>query len=641
MDSVLNADFLQVDLEENTSSSDLEKFQSRYRRDHPHVLKVNFSARSILRDELISWSQALAPDLDHFLCSNAFFLSDESIERILQTRLTRLGFYLESLDPNLQEKLRPGEYLEKILACFDRIKSKRPEISTAIYTHILKENQEELIRIVDYSINSPLIDSCLLQLHALETPVDLKDFKDAQQSFPGNPASSLEMGTISEIISRCSSSTTLKNPIEQLDFFRNHLAKSTSDSLESSNMKDVSCCGDKIFSRIHDGEILHHCSLQNPENLEPSSSSEFSKIRNKIRSCTRDCHFKLNHHMNRSGLETIYEDRQFSSLHAQENWNPPKSLCITLSETCNLKCKMCYNWKKRVPMAPGYYLAVRNFLFEFSRLVELPFPLVLAGAEPLLDPELMGLIELGSRLGFETQMVTNGILLNRQSISELRQAGLKVLTLPLEGVSEETHNQLRPKHFHLVFERIALLQELFPEIEVTINAVISDLNFTEMVPLAHLVHEHPFLTGVYFNIVVQPFASDSVNSEWYETQEEKDLWPGPGEELLSVLKELKELKLKGFQIKNPASQFDLFSSYLQDPKTFVHDVCPVEDQGMILKSNGDLCHCPFFPLSSLGNILNQPLDDILYGIKAEYHRQVMGECRTNCHLCVNCFSGCA
>ena len=630
------SDFLQIDLGHGELAPDLDDFINK-RRSEASILKINFSARSLSSTALVPWTQALATNHETFLISNGFYLNDPTLKNVLEAPLTRLGFYLESLRPQLQESLRPGESLDKIQHCFERLKSSGSGVSTAIYTHILEQNYQEIAEIVDFAIRSPLIDACMLLLLAPETPEELALFHDGQSEFSGRPATRLIAGTITKIIQASAPFTTLQNPLQQLNYYQCLLEEQNSQSPRGfSDLGEIPCCQGRIFSKLDSSGLRFQCSAVNPDNFQPGDSG-FTDLHSEISKCAKSCHYKLNHHQPTSGVTKLFEGR--SSIKSLD-WEPPRSLCITLSETCNLKCKMCYNWKKRVPISAGYYLAIRNFLYEFSERVEMPYLIVLAGAEPLLDPELDGLLQTCSNLGFQTQIVTNGILLDKKRILELKKMNLKVLTLPLEGVSEDIHNQLRPRNFKLVWDRIALLQEFFPELEVHINTVISDLNFHEMASLANQVQEHPFLRGIYFNIVVQPFAS-SWNPNWYENERERALWPGANTQLLEVLEDLRELKLRGCKIDNPPSQFTLFKTYLQNPLEFVHSKCPVNSEGMILKSNGDLCHCPYFPLSSLGNILTQTLDEIIWTHQAKFHRQLMQDCKTNCHLCVNCFSGCS
>ena len=599
------------------------------------VQKINFSARSLIRNDLVIWSQKLSNAFELFLCTNASLLDETSCQRVLDSGLTRIGFYLESTERDLHLKLREGEEPEKILSCFELIKKQRPEIATVIHAHFLEENKHNLLSLTKFVKDHPLIDFLVFSVWAPETPSKLAKFRDAQTNFKGHPATNLPMGTIRKIIEISASTNTIQNSLYQLNYFRQILEEKSSGQF-SPGIKNTGCAKSKIFTILDSQGEFIHCSAKNPSNQKPDSPS-FEEIAEQINNCSSNCHFRLNFQESNDRMTSLFADQ--SPLDTKSIWEkPPNSLCITLSETCNLKCSMCYNWKKKVPIPPSYYLEVRNFLFEYSRMVELPYKIVLAGAEPLLDENLNGIIELCTSLGFQSQVVTNGILLSASRIDELRRAGLTVLTLPLEGVTAHTHNQLRPKNFDLVWERIALIEKLFPELEVHINTVISQLNYHEMIPLAHLIHEHSFLKGIYFNIVVQPFASH-LNEEWYQSESEGFLWPSSDGEIKKVILELKNLKQKGFSIDNPFSQFDLFIRYLDNPKRFVHHQCPVGTEGLIIKSNGDLCHCPYYSLSSLGNIHHQSLEDILVGKRASSHKSLMQHCQTNCHLSVNCFSG--
>ncbi|MBJ6723986.1 geopeptide radical SAM maturase [Geomesophilobacter sediminis] len=125
---------------------------------------------------------------------------------------------------------------------------------------------------------------------------------------------------------------------------------------------------------------------------------------------------------------------------------------VVMNLDCNLDCVYCFEKKFR----EGYYLSeetasmlvelVTRDHLDHGRNVELNF----YGGEPLLSlPRLMRIAaEIGSNaqkrnLKFTFSMVTNGTLLNRETVEELLPLGFTSAQLTLDG-PQEIHDQMRP-----------------------------------------------------------------------------------------------------------------------------------------------------------------------------------------------------
>jgi len=65
------------------------------------------------------------------------------------------------------------------------------------------------------------------------------------------------------------------------------------------------------------------------------------------------------------------------------------------------------------------------------------------GGEPLLYPGLLEALAQAGKLGLETLLVTNGILLTPEFIRDLSNAGLKTCLISIDAASEETHDRHR------------------------------------------------------------------------------------------------------------------------------------------------------------------------------------------------------
>lgn len=66
----------------------------------------------------------------------------------------------------------------------------------------------------------------------------------------------------------------------------------------------------------------------------------------------------------------------------------------------------------------------------------------ITGGEPLLHPDLFGLLNEARRRGLETAVLTNGTLIGRDEARRLRAAGVRYVQISLDG-TEKTHDRIR------------------------------------------------------------------------------------------------------------------------------------------------------------------------------------------------------
>ena len=112
----------------------------------------------------------------------------------------------------------------------------------------------------------------------------------------------------------------------------------------------------------------------------------------------------------------------------------PRSIYLTLTANCNLRCIGCCYGRDFMRGASLPWPIVRDLLddvkaagFESVRLY---------GGEPLLHKDLSRMVARSVELGLHTWMSTNAILL-REKIDELYDAGLRELTIGSYGTRED------------------------------------------------------------------------------------------------------------------------------------------------------------------------------------------------------------
>ena len=105
-----------------------------------------------------------------------------------------------------------------------------------------------------------------------------------------------------------------------------------------------------------------------------------------------------------------------------------KSAYIEVIEDCNLRCVFCSRGDAKGTRPPE---EVKALLDKYSR--DGYKKAILTGGETLLYPELEGLVEYGSSLGFDVAVQTNGVFADKKKTKALKKAGLDQLIFSIHS----------------------------------------------------------------------------------------------------------------------------------------------------------------------------------------------------------------
>lgn len=110
------------------------------------------------------------------------------------------------------------------------------------------------------------------------------------------------------------------------------------------------------------------------------------------------------------------------------------------------------------------------------------------GGEPLLRKDLFQVMGECVKLGFSWGMVTNGILLTPEIVEKLRDAGMKTVSISLDGL-EDTHNALRgvKNGFQKSLAGIRMLREADFLEHIMVTTVVSKKNIDQLEQLYDLL----------------------------------------------------------------------------------------------------------------------------------------------------------
>ncbi|MDD2319287.1 MAG: radical SAM protein [Geobacteraceae bacterium] len=120
----------------------------------------------------------------------------------------------------------------------------------------------------------------------------------------------------------------------------------------------------------------------------------------------------------------------------------PKWIAWEVTQRCNLKCVHC-RCSATEDSSEGDFTSeegkrLLRDIAEFSKPV-----VVLSGGEPLLRPDIFELASFGTSLGLRMCMATNGALVNDEICRCMQEAGIRMVSLSLDGSTAAIHDDFR------------------------------------------------------------------------------------------------------------------------------------------------------------------------------------------------------
>jgi MoaA/NifB/PqqE/SkfB family radical SAM enzyme len=131
---------------------------------------------------------------------------------------------------------------------------------------------------------------------------------------------------------------------------------------------------------------------------------------------------------------------------------------------CNIDCGYCNEYDKVSPPVPTEVM-----LGRIDKLAELGTSVVaFSGGEPMLHPDLDGLIRHIRRRGMMAGLITNGYFLVPQRIKALNEAGLDFLQISVDNVEPD---EVSKKSLRVLDKKLQNLKD-HAEFDVNINSVL-------------------------------------------------------------------------------------------------------------------------------------------------------------------------
>ncbi len=204
---------------------------------------------------------------------------------------------------------------------------------------------------------------------------------------------------------------------------------------------------------------------------------------------------------------------------AKESEFVPKWIAWEITARCNLHCIHCRS-SSDLGSHPGDFTTLQAYrLLEDIAAFAKPV-VVLSGGEPLLREDVYDLIRHGTGLGLRMCLATNGVLVDDQACVRMKEAGVRIVSLSLDGSTKEIHDNFRDQEG--AFEGVMRATDHFRRhgIEFIINSSFTRRNQDDIAKVYRLAKELGATAWYMFMIVPtgrgEDISSELISKEDYE-----------------------------------------------------------------------------------------------------------------------------
>ncbi|MFC1837129.1 radical SAM protein [Thermodesulfobacteriota bacterium] len=289
-----------------------------------------------------------------------------------------------------------------------------------------------------------------------------------------------------------------------------------------------------------------------------------------------------------------------------------KWIAWEITRRCNLKCVHCRSSSElEAKEHPDFSLEeARRVLDDISSYAK-PV-VVLSGGEPLLRKDVFDIAAYGTEKGLRMCLATNGTLITDEICRKIKESGIRMVSLSLDGATAEVHDDFRNQKG--AFDGTIKAAELFRKhgIEFLINSSLTKRNQEEVSRIYKLAKEIGATAWYMFMIVPtgrgKDILAELISPEDYEEllnwhydmeKEEHDMLVRPTcapHYYRIVLQRSKQDKEK---FKRRSLKFSTGGS----------KGCLAGQLICLIDVDGEVLPCSYFPKSA-GNIRKQPFKDI-------------------------------
>ena len=213
-----------------------------------------------------------------------------------------------------------------------------------------------------------------------------------------------------------------------------------------------------------------------------------------------------------------------------DNGYSPRLIALEVTRTCYMHCRHCRagatNERYNDEFSSEEIFKVLDNIASFAEPI-----IILTGGEPMLRGDIYDIASYGTQHGLTMVMAPCGFLITNETIEKMKKAGIKRISLSLDGARRETHDNFRQVKGS--FDGVLKAADLAGRggLEFQINTTIHRQNMDELPKILELAVGlgakafHPFLlvpTGRAKNLVDQEISPEEYEQilNWIYEQRE-------------------------------------------------------------------------------------------------------------------------
>ena len=290
----------------------------------------------------------------------------------------------------------------------------------------------------------------------------------------------------------------------------------------------------------------------------------------------------------------------------------PKWIAWEITRRCNLKCVHCRSSselevKGHPDLPTEEAFRIIDDIAGYAQPV-----IVLSGGEPLMRRDVFDIAKYGTGKGLRMCLATNGTLINDELCGKIKEAGIRIVSLSLDGSTEEFHDNFRNERG--AFAGIVNAARLFRQhgIEFIINSSFTRRNQEEIPKVYNLAKELGATAWYMFMIVPTGRGEEIMNElitkedyeeilEWHYEMEkdEHDMLVRPTCAPHYYRVVLQKAKEEGVKFERRTLKFSTGGS----------KGCLAGQLICLINVDGDVLPCSYFPQSA-GNVKTQSFKEI-------------------------------
>lgn len=303
---------------------------------------------------------------------------------------------------------------------------------------------------------------------------------------------------------------------------------------------------------------------------------------------------------------------------------PPEHVYFSLTNRCNLRCKMC--GIAGSPSREEDELKTEECKKIIDQVVDLKVDhLILSGGEPLLRKDILSLVYYAvSKKIKMVDIITNGTLISEESAEELVNSGLNHITVSIDGL-EEKEDFIRGKGAFLkAIKAIDNIKKYrkgrLPT--VGINFTIMDCNIDDIIPMIELARDK----GCNI-IVLQPMMPDNTDMQ---ERKKNELWVSENNlgKLGKVIKEVLKIKkeVSGLSIHVSDKILEMIPAYFSGAPLDKQLKCYEGIVRIVITCGADLWTCQ----GIYGNLRKHTLGEYWFFGEINKIRNKVKTCQSHC-----------